>query len=187
MSMAIEAAEIADESQRSVPAEDRESEERLSSEITALWSAQKENQAVVKRTRAELKGLRRNLGERLYTMKKLLARTGRGGQWASYLKAHRIPRTSADRWAGEHEERLNPAPTNGPIGAITEPTEADVKQFFQRLLPRLQSTLTTCDATFYFVREMFFELSTANGNMTRSGIEIFGPSQKGEVNSHDRH
>ena len=98
----------------------------------------------------------------------------------SYLRVHKISRTTADRYVHEHEENLNPVPTNRPTGAITEPSEADVKQFFQHILPRLRSTLTTADSTFYFVREMAFELATYNAEFTDKGILVLGPMQKGD-------
>ena len=174
----IDTKEIASDTQCFAPAEDRESEAKLSREIIALWTAHQDGKATAKRTRAELKELRRNLGERLRTMKVLLARTGRGGQWGSYLREHRLPRATADRYVRQHEATLNPEPKN----LLTEqiPTEDYVKQFFQRLLPRLRSTLTTYDATFYFVRAMAFELATCNAEFTDTGILVLGPTQKGE-------
>ena len=63
MLMTVDAEEIANETQRFAPAEDPESEERLSSEITMLWSAHQDGKATAKRTRAELQKLRRDLGE----------------------------------------------------------------------------------------------------------------------------
>ena len=150
-------------------------------EITALWSAHQDGKATAKRTRHELKELRRSLAERLHTMKTLLAHTGRGGQWTSYLKAHRIPRTSADRYVRDHEESLNPGSTKRPSGAITDPTEDDVKKFFQRILPRLRCTLTSYDAVYYFVREMHFKLPNCNSEFTDMGIMVAGPTQEGEA------
>ena len=146
MLMAVDVDEIATDTQCSAPAEHRDSETKLSKEIEALWSAHQNGKATAKRTRAELKSLRRDLGERLHIMKTLLARTGRGGQWTSYLREHKISRTSADRWALEHEERLNPGSTNRTDVAISEPTEADVTKFFNRLLPQLRTVLTTQQA-----------------------------------------
>ena len=176
----VDAVEATTDHGSSEPAEDRESEAKLTSEITALWSAHQDGKATAKRTRAELKELRRNLGERLRTMKNLLARTGRGGQWMGYLREQKIPRTTADRYISDHEKSLNPEPENRITGAISAPTEEDVKQFFHRLLPRLQSVLTSYDAVYYFVREMHFELSNCNSEHTDRGILVLGPAQKGE-------
>ena len=176
----VDVDEIEKETQCLAPVVDRESEERLSTEITALWTAHQDGKATAKRTRAELKELRRNLGERLHTIKALLARTGRGGQWTSYLKAHRIGRTSADRWVQDHEERLNPGSTNSPTGAIPARTQDDVAKLFNRLLPQLRSTLATADAVYHFTKLMASELASCNAEHTDRGILVLGPAQKGE-------
>ncbi len=177
----VDAEEITTDTQCLAPAEDRESEKRLSGEITTLWSAHQDGKASAKRTRAELKTLRRDLGERLHTMKNLLARAGRGGQWTSYLRVHKISRTSADRWSREHEESLNPGPTKRTDGAISEPTEADVTKFFERLLPRLRKVLTTQQAVFDFVCALVVDLPGVHGDVTDSAVEIYRPTQKSEA------
>jgi len=156
-------------------------EATLRQDIASLWSAHQDGKAIAKRTKAELKELRRNLGERLYQMKALLARTGRGGQWTSYLKAHRIPRTSADRWAHDHEESLNPGSTNCPSGAISTPTQGDVKKFFNRLLPQLRKVLTSQQAAFDFVCALVVDLPGVHGDVTDSAVEIYRPTQKSEA------
>jgi hypothetical protein len=66
-------------------------EATLATEIASLWNNHKDSKAAVRRTRAEVKALRRGLGEKLHQMKSLLARTGRGGGWASYLRSQKLP------------------------------------------------------------------------------------------------
>ena len=181
MVVEVDPVEVLGHSQCSAPAGEQESEVSLSKEITALWSAHQDGKASAKRTKEDLKAIRRDLGERLHAMKTLLARTGRGGQWTSYLREHKISRTTADRWSREHEESRNPGSTKRTDGAITDPTADDVKKFFQRLLPRLRSTLTTYDAVYYFVHEMHFKLPNCNSEMTDQGILVLGPTQQGEA------
>ena len=118
----VDTEEITTETQCLAPAVDQASEAKLSGEITALWSAHQDGKATAKRTKEDLKAIRRDLGERLHAMKTLLARTGRGGQWTSYLREHKISRTTADRWSREHEESRNPGSTKRTDGAISEPT-----------------------------------------------------------------
>jgi hypothetical protein len=60
--------------------------DRLQSEIKSLWSAHQVGKATVKHTKEELKTQRLDLGRKLYEMKSILARTGRGGGWAAYLR-----------------------------------------------------------------------------------------------------
>ena len=180
MLMAVDVDEIATETQCLAPAEDRESEAKLSTEIAKLWSAHQDGKASAKRTRDELKELRRSLGERLHAMKALLARTGRGGQWMSYLRVHKISRTTADRWTHEHEESLNPGSTKRTDGAISEPTEADVTKFFKHLLPQFRKVLTTQQAVFDFVCALVVDLPGVHGDVTDSAVEIYRATQKGE-------
>jgi hypothetical protein len=178
MLVAFDAVEGSTDAQCSAPAEERESEVSLSKEIVALWSTHQDGKASAKRTREDLKAIRSDLGERLHAMKALLARTGRGGQWASYLRQHRIPRTTADRCVRDHEENLNPGSKKGTSGAISEPTEADVTKFFERLLPRLRSALATQQAVFDFVCHLLFDLPGVHGDVTDSAVEIYRPEQK---------
>ena len=156
---------------------DAEAEANLRAEISMLWSAHKAGKVAAKRTKEELKALRRNLGERLYAMKALLAHAGRGGHWASYLREHRLPRATADRYVRAHEATLNPKSTNRASEAISEPTEAEVKKFFHRLLPRLDGVITTQQAVYWFGCEMLMELRAADGMLTDDGVLLLKPVQ----------
>ncbi len=74
------------------------SESEVGTEIARLWTAQRYHAAAARRTREELKALRRSLSERLHEMKTLLVQVGRGGRWATFLRKRHIPRASADRY-----------------------------------------------------------------------------------------
>ena len=155
-----------------------EGEREVTGEIVLLWAAHQEKKASMRCTKHELASLRFALGEKLLGMKFLLTECGRGGRWASYLRAHNIPRTTADRYVREQERMLNLEPEKCTSGAIVTPTEADVRKFFQRLLPRLRKTLTTDEAVCCFVKELLATLSTAECRITDSGLEIFGTTEK---------
>lgn len=111
-----------------------ETEIRLGAEIDSLWSAHKDSKAAARRTREELRTLRRDLGEKLHTMKSLLALTGRSGRWAAYLRSHQLPSATVDRYVREHEAILFPQ-SNRLSEALSEPSEDEVRQFVQSSCP----------------------------------------------------
>jgi hypothetical protein len=91
---------------------------KLSAEISKLWGLQKDGNAKVQRTRAELKALRLELGEKLNSMKAILVRTDRGGGWTSYLRSQRIPSNSVDRYVAAHRATLAPPAKKSPLGCF---------------------------------------------------------------------
>lgn len=153
-----------------------ETEVKLTGEIKELWSAHQQNKSHMRLTKAELQGIRFVLGEKLYAVKTLLVQCGRGGRWASYLREHNIPRTSADRFVHDQEATLNPKSPNRSTGAFSEPTEAEVVKFVYRLIPRLCRMLTTQQALFDFVCKLLVELPGMDGDVTDRAVEIYRPA-----------
>jgi hypothetical protein len=163
---------------QSVEAAECEPAERaLAQEIGALWSAQRNQAAAVRRTRAELKTLRRDLGQRLHQMKSLLVQTGRGGSWSGYLREHRIPRATADRLVQRHEQALVPVGENRLNEAIPTSIEQEIEAFFQKLRPRLLKVLTTQEAAFDFVCKLVCGLPGVDGDVTDDAALIFRPGK----------
>jgi hypothetical protein len=150
------------------PQADVETEAKLTAEIHSLWSAHMDGKDTLRRTRGELKALRCELGQRLYGMKSILSRTGRSGGWAGYLRSHKMSRATADRYVREHETTLAPPP-NRLTDAISEPTEDEVRQFAQKLLPRLRRSLTTQDAVYFFFDELVSHLPPVDGWVADEG------------------
>src|ERR1700691_4904977 len=109
-------------------------------EIASLWSAHQNAKSAARATKDELRHIRVKLGERLHELKQVLARAGRDGQWSAFLRAHKIPRATADRLVGHYEQSINPD-TNLLSEAVSEPTEEDVQRLFLSILPKLQRTL----------------------------------------------
>src|ERR1019366_2774868 len=109
---------------------DADVESKIDGEITSLWTAHQAGKATVLRTKSELADLRRSLGERLSSMKRILACSGREGKWASYLRTHQPPRATADRYIGMYEASMA-EPANRLNEAISEPTVEDVKMLVQ--------------------------------------------------------
>jgi len=150
-------------------------ETQVDAEIIRLWSAQRDQAATVRKTREELKALRCNLAERLHAMKTLLVQTGRGGRWASYLREHRIPRATADRYVQQHELTSAPPEQKRLSEAFIAPTGEDVERLFQKLASQLLRVLTTQGAAFSFVIELLHNVPGVDGDVTDDGVIIFRP------------
>lgn len=92
-----------------------EVEQKLADQIKQLWAVHVDAQAVVKKTKAELKGVRQRLSESLYLMKELLVTPGcaggRNGRWASFLRSQMIATSTADRLVRAYREFVCPEPT----------------------------------------------------------------------------
>jgi hypothetical protein len=156
-----------------------EIEANLQSEIKSLWSAHQVGKATAKHTKEELKCLRLDLGHKLYEMKSILARTGRGGGWAAYLRLHGLPRATAERYIGQHEASMLPD-TKRVSESITETTGDDVRRLVRSLLPRLRKFLTTPSWVEWFLVEVAFQLETADASPTGGGVEEAAPAAKGD-------
>jgi hypothetical protein len=156
-----------------------EIEANLMSEIKSLWSAHQIGKASAKHTKEELKCLRLDLGHKLCEMKSILARTGRGGGWAAYLRLHGLPRATADRYVGQHEASMMPV-TKRVRESITETTGDDVRRLVRSLLPRLRKVLTTPSWVEWFLVEIAFQLETADASPTSGRVEEADPVATGD-------
>jgi hypothetical protein len=157
---------------------DSESETNLTAEIVKLWGVHKDGKATVRRTRAELKALRLELGAKLHTMKSILVRTGRGGGWAGYLRSQRLPLATADKYVAEHAASLTPPEEKLLEEELSKPTVDQVRQLAQKLLPQLCDVLTTTELVHEFIDELFWSLEAAEGRETDDGLEIFRASHE---------
>ena len=109
-----------------------ETESKLTSDIKSLWATHQTNTATAKQTREELEDLRFDLGLKLRQMKFILARTGRSGGWAAYLRTHGVPRASAERYIKQYEAIFN-TQKNRLTDTLSEPSEDDVRRLVHRL------------------------------------------------------
>jgi hypothetical protein len=151
---------------------DTATEATLSAEIKKLWVLQKNNTASVRRTRAELKALRLVLGEKLHTMKSILVRTGRGGGWASYLRAQRLPVSSADRYVAQHEATLAPPVEKALTEELSTPTVDEIRQLARKILPKVSRFLITQELTYEFLHELIWGIDVAEMSYTDLGFEV---------------
>ena len=143
------------------PPTDDEIESKIDGEIATLWTAHQTGKATSKRTKLELEAIRRDLGERLWSMKSLLACTGRLGGWSSYLRTHNLPRATADRYVNQHQESMMPV-ANRLSEAISEPTTEDVHRLVQKLLPKLRRTLKTHELLSEFLYQVVQQLAVSS-------------------------
>lgn len=150
-----------------------ETQNERADEIASLWTAHQNAKNTARVTNDELRAIRVKLGERLYEMKQMLSKPGRGGQWSSWLQEKGIPRASADRLAQRHERSLNPTP-NCISEADSEPTEEEVMRCFSSLWPKLQRTLRTKQSLDLFIHLLKSHYEC--GEITDRGILVLAPA-----------
>jgi hypothetical protein len=152
------------------PEADSVSEQELTNAITELWSIHVQAQTIVRKKKDELKLVRTNLAERLYTMKALLAKPGRGGQWSSFLIQHGISRTSADRLVTFHEKSINPD-GNSTSGAITD---EEIAKLAESVWAKLEKRLKGHSEKYLFFSRLIMESSTKSEEY-EDGILLINP------------
>jgi hypothetical protein len=151
---------------------DSEAEAKLSSEIAKLWGNHKNGNAAARRTRAELKVLRLELGAKLFAMKAILVGTGREGGWAPYLRSQELPISTADRYVARHEAALAPKEEKLTTGELSTPTVEEIRQLAQKVLPKVRSALITQELVYEFVHELVWNIDVAEAWYTDKGFEI---------------
>jgi hypothetical protein len=164
----------------SEPTAEVTTESQLSEEIGELWAIHIQATSTINRTKAELLTIRLDLGSRLFEMKKLLSRPGRGGQWSSWLHDRGIARATADRLAKRHAETLVPK-SNCVTEAASEPSEQEVMRLFNSLLPKLRRTLRTPQGLYRFVDLLTSSCDRTCRRVTAEGILILKPPQADSV------
>ena len=124
-------------------------ESHLTEEVSVLWSEHTRVAGQKKASIAELRVLRTRLAAKLFEAKQLLSRRGRGGQWRGWLAQIGIARSTADRLAEWHGEKLGGSAENVLTGSISAAEE--VEKLIQNMLPRLRRTLVTREMAYRFV------------------------------------
>jgi hypothetical protein len=157
---------------------DTEAEAALSTEILKLWRDHKNGNASVRRTRAEMKTLRLELGSKLHAMKAILVGTGREGRWAPYLREQKLPVATANRHVAEHQARIAQPAEKLLTEQHVEPTADDARKLAAKLLPSLSRTLISQELVFEFIHELLWNLDVAEVTDTDDGLEIQRTSQE---------
>jgi hypothetical protein len=144
-----------------VPAVIDGAEEQLVDEIGNLWQVHSQAQTSLRKTRNELRLTMTDLSQRLFELKSVLSRPGRGGAWSSFLQAKKIPRSTADRLVRNHAKTISADPDSCTTEHIKEPTEVVVCRYFHALWPKLSKVLKTHEAVEVFVAELRYKAETA--------------------------
>jgi hypothetical protein len=135
---------------------DVEVESGLTEEIGALWDEHVRIAGAKKASASELRIVRLQLAEKLFAMKSLLSRPGRGGQWRGWLSTVGIPRSTGDRLATRHGETLGIVTKNAPHEAISPVQQ--VEGLLKAIMPRLRRILVTREMASQFVCALMAEL-----------------------------
>ena len=151
-------------------------ETRLAREISELWSSHVRLSGDRKATSTELRQVRARLAERLHAMKSLLSRPGRGGQWRSWLRERRIPRSTADRLAARHAETLGSQDGNRPTEAISDPT-LTAEKLATSVWLSLRKKLPTCESVVQFIGCLVTAAGVAHEWRTE-GLMILNPTPR---------
>jgi len=152
-------------------------ETQLTQEISTLWTDHVQLSANHKATAKELRLLRARLAEKLYQMKSLLSRPGRGGQWRSWLRDRGINRSTADRLVARHAETLCNHEEDAPSGAISEPAVMTAEKLARVVWSRFGKLLTTDESVIEFIC-CFAEVSGVGHEQRAEGLVIFKPVPK---------
>jgi hypothetical protein len=157
-------------------------ESQLTMEINTLWGEHVRVARAKKITTVELRYLRATLAEKLFTMKRVLSRPGRLGQWRSWLEEVTIPRSTADRLVERHAEISGEATGNVPSEAFTP--EQRVEALVKATLPRLRKVLTSPKMVYQFVCAVVAEFGL-DSKASDGGILLMQPTCEQEPTSED--
>jgi hypothetical protein len=152
-------------------------ETQLDQEISTLWSDHVRLSAGRRATSKELRQIRARLAERLHEMKSLLSRPGRGGQWRSWLRERKIPRSTADRLVSRYAEALCGGDGNVLSEAIPDSPEDSAERLARSVWQRIGKLLTTGESILRFIG-CFAEISGVGHEQRDEGLMVFNPVHK---------
>jgi hypothetical protein len=148
-------------------------ETQLTRQISTLWIEHTRLSADRRTTAMELRQIRAILAERLFAMKSVLSRPGRGGQWRSWLKERGIPRSSADRLCDRHAETLgSDYKENVLIGAISDSPDDSAEKLAKSVWQRFGKLLATEESVIQFIGRIA-ELAGLGHEQRAEGLMIF--------------
>ncbi len=130
-------------------------------EVASLWSSQRTSTAAVRKSREQLAQIRRDLSKSLYELKNLLAKTGRGGKGAPYLRSMGVSLSTADRYVTKWTLSLAP-PEKLLTEEVSPPTTDTINELVAKLRPKLSRVLTTQEAISEFMAALAVSLNDRN-------------------------
>jgi hypothetical protein len=164
-----------------VTAIDNSSEHELTNEVAGLWLSHNETKTSLHHTRDELKRIRTDLSQKLYDLKAVLSRPGRGGAWSSFLVSQDIPRSSADRLVRGHAKTISTDPDScSGDQIIPETNEVVVHRYARAIWPKLSRILNTRESVQLFTSELhriseksFSDMRSVSSAARSSGIPSY--------------
>ena len=144
---------------------------QLTEEISTLWSSHVKLSAERKVSSKELGLIRMKLAEKLHAMKSILCCPGRGGQWRSWLRERRIPRSTADGLVARYTENASADEGNVPSQAIPDKAVMTPEKLANVVWSRFGKFLVTADAVIDFIGHLA-ELSGVGHSQREDGLLI---------------
>ncbi len=138
--------------------DDEATAELLMNSIVSLYQEHERLTNHANKTKGKANERRVQLGAKLFELKVVYSKRGRGGRWAGLLSELGIPRATADRYVREHEKRMAPRRSNVLSEAFSGPTPEAVSAFVKKNAPKLKAVLTTTVAVEQFLAELTIAL-----------------------------
>jgi len=154
-------------------------ESQLTREISDLWADNVRLSANRKTTAKEFRQIRARLAEKLATIKTLLSRPGRSGEWRGWLRERGIPRSTADRLVSRHAETLTGDNGNVPTEAISNSPEDSAEKLAETVWQRFGKTLATDESVIRFIG-CVAEISGVQHEWRTDGLLILNAVRKAE-------
>jgi len=142
---------------------DDSDEDGLAKRIAELWSSDQHRQQEIRQNKDEIEFIRAELAQDLFRFKKVLAKSGRGGMWSEFLRRHRIPRSTADRYVSKVEAALT-ADANCPTEAISIPTAEQIAALVKKTRAKVVALLTTDETRAKFLDALASSLKESPKN-----------------------
>jgi hypothetical protein len=150
-------------------------EAQLTQQISALWIEHTRLSADRKTTAKDLRQVRVILAERLFALKSILSRPGRGGQWRSWLREKGINRSTADRLVARHAETLCNHEEDAPNEAISNSLDDSAEKLARVVWARFRKLLVSDEVVIDFI-DSIAELAGLGHEQRAEGLLIFKPS-----------
>jgi hypothetical protein len=135
----------------------------LADEIQKLWTCDKQAGYDLVLRRRRLKDSRIRFGECLAAYQQRLAKPGRDGMFAAFLKRLHIPKSTALRYIKHWKLSVCPESVTPDTAVVGEPSDQDVTDLVKKMKSTAKRVLTTEDSVTKFLIAFTAALQTAKG------------------------
>jgi hypothetical protein len=118
--------------------------------IVALWKAHQDGQSSLSEVRRDFKAHRDELARQLSAFKHRFCGVGREGEWGSFLRSWKIPRSTADRYVKRYRDGL-PGAEKLLSEQLPEPTPDQINALAKKLKPKIAAVMTTRESVSMFI------------------------------------